>query len=200
MSPWRWRARAQADSSFLREQPLVLRSSDSEHDLKDPSVRTPHLQRVTTHSATEIDKGNCGIYRMLVSSTPGVLRVEHIQCFAEGVDESYEVDESSVQLLDAFSHYTWEASAHSLLILLELDGNSNVVPYIHTAPSPGCGGAQTHSDMGAEAIDVFFKTHVCSEYCRQWQGECARTGCLTWNEVNRRRTVLRERVLACFLC
>jgi uncharacterized membrane protein len=94
-----------------------------------------------------------------VSTTKLQLHAEHIT-FIAGSEVERDVDGTSAQLLQAFSHFTWEASMRTMLVLLHCDGDGNVVPEIHTVNATGFGS----TNMGTAAIDVFFKTH---EWCVQ---------------------------------
>lgn len=74
-------------------------------------------------------------------------------------------------LMQAFSHYTWVKSGKTLLVC-DLqgykDGYQNKViltdPAIHSRASAGRYGSM---DGGIDGVRAFFKTHMCSDICKQ---------------------------------
>lgn len=67
-----------------------------------------------------------------------------------------------VAVTQAFSHWTWCASEHACLVC-DIQGTSGLLltdPAIHTTSE-----RTSLTDLGERGICLFFKTHVCNEFC-----------------------------------
>eukprot|EP00961_Rhodomonas_salina_P287414 3883398-Rhodomonas_salina.1 len=71
--------------------------------------------------------------------------------------------ESDLELPQAFSHFTWEASNQSLLVCdIQGVGNYYTDPQIHSHDGEGFG----MGNIGQDGIDKFLNTHKCNSICK----------------------------------
>ena len=154
----------------------------AEFDSLDCYMREVEVHTICTSYATQF---NCDKSKPSVSARLEVTPVDVVSCagqdhylletFLGGKVEKYSNNTGLVcsksphsELLQTFSHFSWVASAKSLVIC-DLQGvesgPSRVTltdPAIHSL-NAGCYG---HTDLGQEGIQSFFKTHMCGEFCR----------------------------------
>eukprot|EP00802_Teleaulax_amphioxeia_P010616 Tamp_10644.p1 GENE.Tamp_10644~~Tamp_10644.p1 ORF type:complete len:407 (-),score=71.71 Tamp_10644:509-1729(-) len=78
----------------------------------------------------------------------------------DGHVETYE------QLPQTFSHFTWEASKHNLVVVdIQGVGDCYTDPQIHSIEGSGFGSG----NMGAEGVLKFLKSHKCNRGCEHLQ-------------------------------
>ena len=63
----------------------------------------------------------------------------------------------------AFSHFTWEASTHTILVCdIQGVGDTWTDPQIHSFNGEGYG----KGNMGNDGIQKFLESHKCNEICK----------------------------------
>lgn len=74
------------------------------------------------------------------------------------------VSEDDRNTPQAFSHYSWEASSHTCIIVdIQGVGDHYTDPVVHSADWEG---QATTGNMGPMGIQMFFETHQCNAICR----------------------------------
>lgn len=82
------------------------------------------------------------------------------------MDDSVGQEENkSSEALECFTHFSYEASEHRLVIgsLRHVSGSLYTDPRIHTADSVGFGPG----NLGREGMDDFLNNHRCGQLCEQ---------------------------------
>jgi hypothetical protein len=134
-----------------------------------------NAQRVPKH----VDFIDCAIIEL--AERPGRPLVG-IEPFVEGVFQKHNSNISSGNersTPNAFSHFTWEASKHTLLVCdIQGVGDLYTDPQIMTASGQGYG----RGNLGPNGIKAFFMRHKCNQVCEmlglseKGTSGCARAG------------------------
>ena len=176
---------------LILHEPTAARPNATTAKALSACAATSPVRRVNTHpfSPSAMDAADVdGSTQTLKPGTRPLLRCEHMhECPHSGL-VARDLDVSSENLLQALSHFSWEASAGSMLLVFDTVGSSHVRPSVHTtAAGPDLGAG----NMGRAAIEMFLRSHECNEHCAHWQE--AWTGNMTPTDMRRRRALLRER-------
>ena len=175
---------------LILHEPTAARPNAKEAKALSASAATP-VRRVNTYpfSPSAMDAADVdGRTQTLKPGSRPMLRCEHVhECPHSGVVAG-DLDVSSENLLQALSHFSWEASAGSMLVVFDTVGSSHVCPSVHTTAAGLDFGA---GNMGRAAIEMFLRSHECNEHCAHWQEAWA--GVMTPTDMRRFRASLRER-------
>ena len=153
-------------------QNFVAKISKDPAESRETYLRDVQAQSVAKRWASEfngqrvpkkVDFIECAIIEL--AERPGRPLVG-IEPFVEGVFQKHNSNISSGterSTPNAFSHFTWEASKHTLLVCdIQGVGDLYTDPQIMTASGVGYG----RGNLGPNGIKAFFMRHKCNQICK----------------------------------